>query len=371
MRLALVSLMVVLLLTGCISGRAPADVNQQVGSSPGTTTLPTETTAKQPSSVSEQPAGETPATTNKVAAPVKQSRIWALDPSGKTGLELLFAEDRPFLVAGSSPDGRYVLLVQRRPSYKGDPTAVPFLWDRAVGRTVEGQQMSVRFARWSGKGFFVDWLTSLDLTLGETQFDSLRRLLNLKEGEREVIASSFSPDGTRFAALVGHSANGESLDLVLANSDGTNLIVMPSLVIGNGGATDVALAPDGQNVAVAGKNGAAIGPTSGASSDQWIRLQSGGGGYIAWAPDSKHLWFPGAGVFDLVGKLVFDPGPVHGLVWRPDGQGGLTYGFGSSAPFLRSFRLDGTATDITIPEYMIPSGFLPDGRIMVWRTITE
>lgn len=91
-----------------------------------------------------------------------------------------------------------------------------------------------------------------------------------------------------------------------------------------------------------------------------------GPGEILWSADSQHVAFSGGKVFDRTGKLVLDPGQAFQLVWHPSGKSVAV----NSATFgLRLLALDGTASEVGAPASSVPVGFLPDGRLLVYRAI--
>lgn len=296
-------------------------------------------------------------------------RVWAVDPTGRRPPELLLEQPRDLMLAGISPDGRYLLLVQALGQEKGDDTAVPYLFDRTTGTLNQGGQTAIRTAAWSGNGFYIDWLTHLDLQLKETHLDPLAGALHLQEGEREVISISFAVDSNRFVALVGPRWKpGEPVDLVQGNRDGTGLTVLPKAVYGTdtqmGTVAAIALSPDGQYAALTDRAGAALVRLSDPAPEQWVRVASSSFP-IEWAPDSAHVWFGTGQILDLTGKPVLDTGAKYNLVWQPDGKGGVVSGYDG----LHSFRLDDSTDDLQAPAASQARGFLPDGRLVVWRTV--
>lgn len=307
--------------------------------------------------------------TELAKAPGPGTRIWAVDPAGKAPAELLADLPKPLFWSGMSPDGRYLLLAEQLGQYKGDYTAIPYLLDRQDGSLKQGPKTSVRFAYWSGNGFHIDKLLHLDLGLQVERRDALAKALGLKEREREIIDISFAADGKRFAALVGQGWNAQPapLDLVQGNLDGTNLSVVPGVLHGTdtqiGTVAHLGLSPDGQWLALAGRDGAALARAADPAPEQWIRFPAN---YeIVWAPDSRHVRFGVGGVFDLSGKPVLPVEQARGLVWQ-DGQGGVIFYHGVEVDL---FRLDGARSRLEVPDFAIPRAFLPDGRLLVWHTV--
>lgn len=301
-------------------------------------------------------------------APKVGTRVWAIDPAGKREPELLLDHSTALHMADMSPDGRYALLIEQLGQYKGDYTAIPHLWDRSAGTTIAGAKTTIRHGIWSGRGFYLDWLTHYDLELKEARLSQLELALGLKKDERGLIAASFTADGRRFAALVGHPWMGEPIDLVQGNSDGTGLTTQAKVVAGHatqmGTYARLYLSPDGQWLVLEGRDGTVLLPAANPATDRLIKLQ---GGRTVWAPDSRHLWVQGGGVYDLKGQLVVDTGQdVYHLVWQLDGRGGLFQGPGG---VYRSFDLRGTVVDVKLPERGLVQGFLPDGRLLVWSTV--
>jgi hypothetical protein len=295
--------------------------------------------------------------------------IWAVDLTGARAPERLLDLPEPLVLTGMSPDGQHLLLVEQLGEYKGDYTAIPFLLDRTTGALREGAKTSIRTGLWSGTGFCIDSLTCMDFQFKEARYDKLAQALQLKEQVREIVAISYSADGKCFAALVGRSWAEEPLDLVQGNVDGTGITTVPGLIAGiatqSGTLARIALSPDGKWLALTGKDGAAIAPVADPTPRIWTQVQASGT-EPGWAPDSQHVQFAGVGVFDLAGKLVFNPGQFYGIVWQPDGKGGVIYGYEG----MRLFRIvGGPAAEVKAPDWSVPAGFLPDGRLLVWLTV--
>jgi dipeptidyl aminopeptidase/acylaminoacyl peptidase len=297
-------------------------------------------------------------------------QIWAVDVAGKQEPELLLErQPKPLMLQGFSPDGRYLLLTEQLGQYKGDYTAIPYLLDRSTGNVQQGAQTNVRMAQWSGHGFFIDRLAHLDLQLKETRLDSLAAALGLKEQEREIIDIAFTPDGERFAALVGRNWAEEPLDLVLGNVGGSDLTIQPRAITGMatqiGTLAWIALSPDRQMVGLSGTEGTVLVPVAKPAPENRVLLSAAQGRGLTWSPDSAHVWVDNAGLFDRSGKVLVKADGGYPVLWLPDGTGVVPRGFDQ----LVRTGLDGTSVPLKAPDWGVPAGFLPDGRLLVWRTV--
>lgn len=300
----------------------------------------------------------------------------AWDLTGKRQPEVLFTQAKPAeqFPQGASPDGRYVFLVTYQGEYKGDYRAIPAVYDRKTN-TVKGDKQLLVHGNagvWSGHGFYVDWLTHADPAMQLDTYPALRKALELKEQEREIIAASFSADGRRFAALVGKrwADVSLSLDLVTANADGTGLITQAGAVKGwgmqIGNYALLSLSPDGSHIALmAEKPGLAIITVADPAPARWITLPAQPVSTApVWAPDGKHVWVPRTGVVDLAGKVTLPSDQEGPGLWTPDGSA-LVRQTGPDA--FQLAYLDGRTQPLPLPvQTRTVRGFLADGRALLW-----
>lgn len=254
---------------------------------------------------------------------------------------------------------------------KGDFATVPYLLDRTAGTLREGARTDMRIApAWSGNGFTINWPARLDLALKEDRMPALRTALGVEPNVRDVIHISFTPDGKRFAALVGQQGREEPVDLLMGNADGSGITTVPAAIRGtstqSGVVARVEFSPDGEWLCVAGNGPAVIVRVADLSvRERWIHLREVSGWIpIAWSPDSRYVALGGR-IYDRTGKLVLETGQGDTLTWRPDSKAIILHNYAE----VQVLGLDGTRTDVAVPDWSVPAGFLPDGRLIVFRTV--
>lgn len=316
-------------------------------------------------------------------------QVWAVDPTGRKEPEVLFSRPDSLVLMGTSPDGRYWLFERVMGEAPGSPRGFSYLYDHETDQLLEGPRVEILPAAvaWSGRGFWVNWLVHLNLDLTVDDYPLLRDTLGL--ARQNLLAASFTPDGRRVAilAISEETKTGPRADLILANSDGTGEQRVSGAVQpwwGKAGYYSyLKLSPDGDRAILLCKvPGDALINTSRPARESWKPLfgpfveddspdkqESGPPGYPVWAPDGAHVWFPGATILTRDGEVVTrlaDTSPW--AVWNRNGTALITGG----RPGTRSLRLVTLGADVRefeLPDWAVPAAFLPDERILVYRTI--
>lgn len=319
-------------------------------------------------------------------------QVWAVNiNNGQTAAELLYSSDEPLLLVGLSPDGRYWLFEKIPDQVRGAPRGFSYLLDRNTGVLTEGPQVDIHPAKviWSGRGFWVNALLHLSLDLQVEEYAALRESIGLTK-ERRLLAASFTANGTKVALVVHDQQLNPSeatADLIWADAQGHILAradrsVQPMGFFGKSGPlVDLAVSPDGDLlVLVSASPGLALIETAALEREQWRPLSrpfkppvplkdsfawpTG----LIWAPDGGHIFVPSGGIFERSGReavALLEASP-HKAVWRPDNTGVVITESGAAAK-LRLVTIDGTGHSFIFPAQA--KGFLPDGRLLMTRTI--
>lgn len=361
-------LMVLLASVGCSANPSvPSQPNQpQLGQPTGPITQPPASTGV------SQPVTPRPTTT-----------LQAVDPSGNKTPEKMFTSPQSLTSAAMSPDARYVMMY----APNGDQVT-PFVLDRNSGQLQQGKPMQIQPGNvtWSGRGFWVDGLTHLNLDLHVETNPKLRKALGLDDG-MQLVAASFSADGNRVAALVGPARIDQtqpalSLDLILAKADGSSMVrvakaVQPWWTPTRGPVALLSLSPDGSQLAITAESPrAALVNTSNPERAKWkapSNMTVGGpgptdqhtsppGAKPLWSPDGQHVWMPAVGIVatDLT-VTVAASSSDWGLAWQPDGKGIL---LGMPSATYGVAKVSGEMTKLALPPDVRPIGYLPDGRLL-------
>lgn len=319
--------------------------------------------------------------------------VWAVDPRGQKAPEVIFTRTDPMVLATISPDSRWLLFDRPLILTRGFRQARPFILDRQSGAVKEGQPREMRpeSAAWSGSGFWIDGLVHLDLNLKERSATPLSKQMDVGVEGRRLVSASVTGDGRRFAALVGKTENYRArdalmaLDLYIGSPDGAGVQMVPSAAqpwsLETCCSAALVLAPDGsRGVLMAESPKAALFDTAHPQVDRWVPLgdtRIGGSvrmeqrlappaGRPRWTEDSKYVWVPPGAVYTRDGSLAFAlPISARAAAWNPAGTL-LAAADGKTCCTL--VDLDGKATEIKGPPQALPAGFLPDGRLMVFRT---
>lgn len=406
MKPKLLPLMLALLmaLTGCVVHPSTAPGRQNKTNTPNPTpgysadqvTQPQNPDAPDGSTLGSPSRQDTPQVTEPVTnTPGKAVgvTVWAVDTAGKKPPELLYDNQWPLFLLGVSPDARYWLLDKVSEFAMGDPE-VAYLLDRETGALTQGPELYMHPAKvaWSGHGFWVENLVHLGLDLQVEQYQNLRQAVGLGL-DRWLIGASFSADGVRVALVVDdhrYSPEDARADLILAEADGTILgrvdhSIQPWCYDGKAGPfVYPALSPRGDRLALSAQSpGDVLIDTANLDPARWRSLSGAltppvpfgkmfcgpGSSHPVWSPDGTRVWVPGTGVIEQNGKPIATS-PFHSrwAIWTPDGAG-LIVSSDQGASFFRTVPLDGQSQDFPIPEGAQAIAFLPDGRLLVARTI--
>lgn len=381
-RRTLVALLLVLLLAGC--ARSPQAPSQAPARAPA---------GPEHAPVAVQPAPQPAAPPDPAPPPVRPAQepvltVWAVDLTEKVEPEVLYQRQGPFELLAVSPDGRHWLLEKVTDYFGG---GILYLLDRQSGELRESPLGEVwpREARWSGRGFWVDWLVHLDLNGQVDRYPALREAAGLNDRELTLLRASFSADGRRVAlAMMDRRVDPlkqASVDLVIANADGSGLVRVPRVaqpmaIFGKtGGFVLLDMAPNGEHLVLLSRSpGLALISTATPQREHWHPLlqpfvpvqtddEGGPPGRTSWAPDGKHVWVPVPGqILAPDGQLVAATTGWLGGLWTPDGRGVVTLAVGEGVHLT---TLDGAERPFTTPEGSRPVGFLPDGRLLVTRSV--
>jgi hypothetical protein len=314
-----------------------------------------------------------------VPAPRVANTLLAVDPSGALSPEILVTPEPSQMPAAVSPDGRYVLMY----APVDEQQMTPYLLDRISGQLHQGEPLHIHHMLWSGRGFWIDWLVHMDLQGQIDTYPQLRQALGLNDGN-QLVAASFSADGSRVAALVGptHMDPHElSLDLILAKADGTSLVRVAKAIqpwyTQQGASAAVSLSPDGTQVAISAESPrAALVKTADPNRARWQApgtMKIGGpvptaqhtsppGVSSLWSPDGRYVWMPMVGIVARDGTVnAPESSDGWGLAWRADSTEILLLGQPSAAGVA---KVGGGVTQVTLPANTRPLGYLPDGRVL-------
>lgn len=375
-------LLLPLLLVGC-TVRTLEPVPQRAEAPPPVVAQPAPEPPKPEPPKPEPPKPEQPKTQGSLT-------VSAVDVTGQAAPELLYEQQEPFLLVAASSDGRHWLLQKVLDPWYG---GVLYLLDRNTGELKEGPDVGgwPREAVWSGRGFYIDWLVHLDLSLQVDTYPALRQAMGLREQDDRLIKASFSADGERVVvAIIDRTVDpfGQaSVDLVFANASGIQLqriprVAQPMAISGkSGGFVLLRMAPDGSRAVLLSRSpGLALIDTANPRRENWKPLlqpflppqpgdEGGPPADILWAPDSRHVWVPAPNaILTTGGEGAGAAGGWLGHFWTPDGKGFLAQGAGDG---LYLTHLDGQKTVVTIPARSRPVSFLPDGRLLVARSVIE
>jgi hypothetical protein len=291
---------------------------------------------------------------------------------------LLERTNGDFAVA-ASPDGRYLLVlteVQQDPPFGASGRWT--ILDRSTGKVTEGPQgVYQRVFGWSGRGFWLDPLTHMDL---QGQIDHHEALAQLAK-DAQIVGVAWQADGSH-VALVIKPEDLERADLLWATADGRVLdradgVVQP-FWSKQGAWTELALSPDSQRLYLrAAYPGTALIETEALAFEKWRSLngewhqgdaQGGGAPATLWSPDGRFLYEGARRLFDREGSLLrsFDTSLCMGT-WLPDSAGLLCTSewandrLGSA----RRISLDGQSEGLPYAIGGQVLGWLPDGRLLV------
>lgn len=311
--------------------------------------------------------------------------LFAVDLGSGEAESLLVRQDVPELLGAASADGRYLLLLTE--AELDPPYGAMGQWvilDRETDRVIPGPAGATgRAVGWSGRGFWVDQLTHLDLQGQVESYEGLRRQLMLERSQ--IVGSAWQADGSH-VVLVILPEGAQLADLVWASAAGSTVERVSSVVqpwYGKTGFwTDLALSPDGALLYLRGvAPGRALIRTDRLTFDQWQSLGDGwttpklnneGGGMppTSWSPDGSLLLEWGQRLYDRTGALLWsaDSWGGHNL-WAPDGTGFIwTAGVGEAGQW---FSLDGQSKSLGFAISGQVLGWLPDGRLLVAQVVYE
>ncbi|MDB4897601.1 MAG: hypothetical protein JWN15_3863 [Firmicutes bacterium] len=99
--------------------------------------------------------------------------------------------------------------------------------------------------------------------------------------------------------------------------------------------------------------------------ERWTQLRESSGWIpITWSPDSRYVALVGR-IYDRTGKVLLESSLLNSVTWRPDSKAVVIHDYAQ----VQVLGLDGTRTALAVPDWSVPAGFLPDGRLLLFRTV--